>query len=309
MIVFRFRSLEAKSGVTRAFDIIENKRLYLADWKEMNDPAEGFFFLSHSKRADAVIYQKEQLRLCSFTQYYANSLLWSYYAGGFNGICIALEFSANELNEVRYLKRSPEFYDYDAREPRELALDALTTKLEYWRHEAEFRVIRNASELTERKYLNCSVVGVFYGSEISEPNKAKLLNLCANEIPTAEASIQPDSSLSKCDGISNNISLTDWRNRPSAGWVVTLAGPLQGWMHQGERLCQICGDKDIRNIEDSCLIEDFLEGHYLDPDCPFKHDPNNTALLCPSCHRKMHLDRSFEEKHIQNLKIRNKCNR
>jgi hypothetical protein len=227
MVVFRFRSLGSDEARDIAFDIIQNKRLYLADWQQMNDPAEGFFYLSHSKNADTIINEKLKFSVCSFSRYYTNALLWSYYADGFKGICVAIEIPDQELHTVRYLRRSPEYSEYDTRAPSELALDALTSKLDYWKHEAELRLLCKDSDLLDQKYRKSRIAAVFYGSLISEDNKRDLLNLCG-DIPTAEASIQSDSCYSKCEGFSNNVSLNKWENRPSENWTVFSGASLHG---------------------------------------------------------------------------------
>lgn len=301
MIVYKFKSLENEKLAKEAFEIIEDGRIYLSRWDKLNDPIEGYFSYWNEDFALKVSDEKKSYHVCSFSRFYANSLLWSYYANGFKGVCIAVEINDPDLRNVKYLKRIPEYEHWDERAVDEIAKDALSTKLDYWKHEAEVRLIKSKSELDGFHYYSCNVVGVFYGSLIDPGHKLRLLGLCADKIGHGEIQVNTDSGLSTCYGVSNNVTLMNRATLPSVRWVADGAGRLQGSKHQDEeRKCHICEVPDIIDPSDPYGFPSFLEEHIIDSSNAV-YDRRNTALVCPSCHRRLHLDDVFSADHYQQL--------
>jgi hypothetical protein len=165
--------------------------------------------------------------------------------------------------------------------------------------------------LDQDRYALCSIAGVFYGSLIEDDDKADLLGLCdERNIGHAEVQVNSGSGLSNCHAVSNNVTLSNRTKLPSVGWINLGAGSLQGWTHQGERKCQICEEPDLNDHCDPFGLPGFLEDHIIDPQASGGiHDPNNTALLCPSCHKRLHLDIGFTAKHRDGLRSKNRNNR
>ncbi|HFD32509.1 MAG TPA: hypothetical protein ENJ28_07405 [Gammaproteobacteria bacterium] len=93
MKAYKFRSA-AQIGF--AFDILINRRLYCADWRNLNDPMEGMFVYGSdssqeseiSKRVKGIVSAKRKYKVCSLAGTFDSHLLWSHYAGGFDGVAI-----------------------------------------------------------------------------------------------------------------------------------------------------------------------------------------------------------------------------
>ena len=133
-----------------ALDIILNKRLYCADWRDFNDPVEGTFYAleggsEYEKKVERVIREKKNLRVCSLSHTYDSHLLWAHYASGFSGL--ALEVDLPEGNseikkELNYPNVFTRLSGNDPRDPSEIAEQILTSKYMEWKYEEEVRILR-----------------------------------------------------------------------------------------------------------------------------------------------------------------------
>lgn len=285
MVVYKFKALSTSKQRMHVFDIIDNERCYLAKWQELNDPLEGYFRYYENQFGEAIASHKEQYRVCSFSRFYSNSLLWSYYAEGFTGLCLVVSVEDRFMDSVIYDSDIPEFDDLGDKNISELAKIALRTKLSYWKHESEVRAIVPASELEEGQYLKCKLVAVLFGEKIDPKIKVKIERRSLDRFDTDTVRILPEMPAHTCDAVTTGV-------RPNTllqkGWVHVGAGPLSGWSHP-HRACQICDEKDPQK----------LEHHYIRPlsegGLP---SPQNTANLCANCHK---LEHCFDENRIKLL--------
>lgn len=90
-------------------DIILNKRLYTANYFELNDPMEGHY-LYHSGLLDIDIRhkinsEKRKIRICSLSKKCDNEIMWSHYSEGHRGVVIGVEIIETnhyDLYDVQY---------------------------------------------------------------------------------------------------------------------------------------------------------------------------------------------------------------
>jgi hypothetical protein len=151
MRAYKFR---ASTNIEFALDIILNRRLYCADWKALNDPMEGMFAYStrgEDPRAQQIVKgigtAKSRYKVCSLSRDFQSHLLWSHYAGGFDGLAIEVELPDDDPNicEVEY-RGVFAFLDMDeVRDEDEAARRILFSKYQEWAYEEEIRVLSNQS--------------------------------------------------------------------------------------------------------------------------------------------------------------------
>ncbi len=93
--LYRYRSLE---NFERETEAIEKGYLFCAAYQKLNDPMEGRFAPSgrlrrnsaeHRAVREAVIENKAQIGMCSFSEVYDHELMSTHYADRFRGICVS----------------------------------------------------------------------------------------------------------------------------------------------------------------------------------------------------------------------------
>ena len=139
-----------------ALDDLENKRLKIARFLELNDPFELLFSnMSDPHLRAALALQKLQMHLkrglLCFSRKWSNPLLWSHYADKHTGICLGFDvqdecamdvtYTENRLEiTAEYLKALPEA------EFKEIVKKWLWTKYKGWSYEEEVRQYVNLEE-------------------------------------------------------------------------------------------------------------------------------------------------------------------
>lgn len=150
MKAFKFRSA---AQVELAFDILLNKRLYCADWSNLNDPMEGRFLCFNRESEDArfqiveLIEKKKKMKICSLSGTIESSLLWAHYAGSFDGLAIEVELPeiGTCVKKVNYRQEIPIINANNMADVGNMADEILTTKYEEWNYEQEVRIIQHES--------------------------------------------------------------------------------------------------------------------------------------------------------------------
>lgn len=171
MKLYKFRSL---SNFTRVQEIVETNTFYMANWRELNDPMEGYFHyildqtqISFKDRLQQFIDNKSNLRICSFSNTYHPILMWSHYADEHKGIAIELELKSknySNLYRVKYSKTIP-LLDLTINEP----IDILKNKIKFWSYEREWRFIdtRNMVRVPQ-------ITAIYFGVRTDDNLKSEL---------------------------------------------------------------------------------------------------------------------------------------
>lgn len=150
MKAYKFRS---SSQLSFALDIVFNKRLYCADWRNLNDPMEGMFAYSYGDREERdvkeevakLIEQKRQIKICSLSSTFDCHLLWAHYASGFDGLAVEVELPDDDvrIKPVRYGGVFASVAFGQRRPSHELAEQVLSSKYQEWAYEREIRVLHH----------------------------------------------------------------------------------------------------------------------------------------------------------------------
>lgn len=194
MKFYKFKSLEQ---IEHTYEIIEKEQLYCADYRKLNDPFEGQFFviirqgafsLGFSSGFDRIEKQinkiLKHLKICSLSKDLNDVRMWSFYANDHKGIAIEIDFTGfeNDVAKVHYLEALPE-YNLKTHNPAEI----LTKKTMHWCYESEYRVIQ------ENDYYSVKgrISAVYLGQRISDVHMDKLNKITPSTIPIYTTKLEP----------------------------------------------------------------------------------------------------------------------
>jgi hypothetical protein len=124
---------------------IEQQRLKVARFSEVNDPFELLALNSHSAETRRRLAQNKDLHdrtrgLLCFSRNWTNPLLWSHYAKNHKGICLSFDLRLAEVSMVNYIER---------RLPANGLFELLLiTKYVGWSYEQELRKFIDLSTTT-----------------------------------------------------------------------------------------------------------------------------------------------------------------
>jgi len=187
----KFRSLTSKTSKDskRTYDIIRNKRLYCSDYKSLNDPLEGYLSQSLSEN----IERKSGYKICCFSKFtkVAENIktipLWVHYANGFKGCVIEFTLKDEKIKKIKYLNEK-EYIEFVNKFKNKMALKSeeieslLSTKVDAWKYEKEFRFISNQ----DSSYLKINIKKVWIfkdGRKNSDTRKSRGISKdCENMI-------------------------------------------------------------------------------------------------------------------------------
>ena len=291
-VFYKFRGHRSSEDLARTLRIISDGEIYAAKAAELNDPSEGWFMMAHGSKDDIETSKviQNQIRVVSMCRFYSNALLWSYYADAYSGVCLAISFPEEEPESVIYNGLDDNIWaDRYQHGHAGAAKRHARRKLDYWKHEVEYRIIKVTDLEDDIVFVPCKVQGALFG---------------ANTPPEARAAIEEAGKVADANFFTDTVRLDQgWSHaclgaglgvRPcgdinSHSWLIDGAGPLSGFRRNSNK-CFKCGEADFGNGRSGS----FLEEHLLkDLDCPDYYYEENTVLLCPNCHRKAHLDPNY----------------
>jgi hypothetical protein len=171
--LYKYRSInphEPEKDINRILSILQGK-LHFADWRDCNDPMEGYFqFYGDSddtRDIDQIINDKGQLKICALSKTATNILMWSHYANGHQGVCIEIEcgefsysenddtyFRSERTNEnapfIKEIKYARSLYDiFEGDYHKRTAVDILSRKIDTWKYEEEYRAFYRSEQGTQ----------------------------------------------------------------------------------------------------------------------------------------------------------------
>ena len=134
---FKYLSLQ---NIGHVKDIFENKRMYAAEFEQLNDPMEGIYLYDaetfKQNQVEQLYRGKKLYRVLSMSSSFDNMLLWSHYADGHKGIAIGVSLEQSEVEKVAYVD-TLSLNDINIG----VAKTLLTRKLTPWAYEKEHRVL------------------------------------------------------------------------------------------------------------------------------------------------------------------------
>lgn len=178
-------------GVTELkylLDIFLNKRLFAAQYFNMNDPMEGYYRYTIGDLSNSVMSaiksEKSKIGICSLSRTKDNNLMWAHYAEGHKGIVIGVEINANkyDVEPVKY----DEIIDlsiYQNHDSSHLAKEILSHKYKIWGYEEEVRIF-----VKHKSFIQVNVREVIFGCKMAPKEKQFFNKLISKLVENVEFS-------------------------------------------------------------------------------------------------------------------------
>ena len=177
--------------------ILSDDKFYFSDWRNLNDPMEGFFRFWEKDHTDEEINlfvnQKDELGISCFSLTCNEILMWSHYTNNHKGVCIEVDVDINRsqditLEVIKYQKNIPNLRltTGENMTPKEV----LSTKIEPWCYEKEIRAF--CKEKNTRHKVG-KITKIIRGIQ-TEHNTINLIKNLRNRIPVIEAKIDFDTN-------------------------------------------------------------------------------------------------------------------
>lgn len=187
---YKYMSLEK---VDRFLDVLINKRLYAASYKELNDPFEGHFDKNglNGLIIRDVYTQLYSTRICALQmvgKYDPNQrLMWSHYTNGQTGCCLKVSIRGNvnlwTEKTINYSGYLPKVYPSNIPLSVEVILSHKTCE---WSYENEVRFIRKSNKYKDKCFLPVKVEAVYFGLAMKSEKKKMLATLVKKLDPSIE---------------------------------------------------------------------------------------------------------------------------
>lgn len=153
--LFKYKAFRTSADIDRFFDVVKNNRIYMPNYKQLNDPLEGTNAKMIGIDPKVRNKEREKWQILALSEDCLLPTLWAYYAENYTGVCIGFKtrpaFESVIKVEYVYDQKSlkwdvPLFMDED-----------LKRKNRCWFYEKEWRIIRS-TEFNE----NGTIANQFY---------------------------------------------------------------------------------------------------------------------------------------------------
>lgn len=181
-ILYKYRSLNSFDYFV---DILINRRLYAASYKELNDLQEGKYLCSpgtlNTKERNELLMEKEKIRICSLSTQRNDPAMWAYYADSNKGVNLGVIVTSYkcEILAVNYSEHL-EIMEY---KKNGTAKEILSHKDIIWSHENEKRVLTFGHK---DNYITIQVKEIILGARISKLHSKLIKQLAEKFAPDAE---------------------------------------------------------------------------------------------------------------------------
>lgn len=206
LYLYRYRSLGLISEyLTREIEAILKPYIYCSDFKDLNDPMEGFYRPSTALRnksnyktiVEKIYARKTGVGIASLSDTKRNELMWTHYAQSYSGLCI--EYYASRLlaglpgnvslARMGYDDIPPRISSNDARDDNAAARKIFSQKKFNWAYEREWRVLGPVGKAPIDP--GDVIRSIFLGSRIADTNKKTILRALRNtEISVYEMHVE-----------------------------------------------------------------------------------------------------------------------
>ena len=189
-ILYKYKSIAKKEDFLRVLEVIDEGKIYLPSYDQLNDPLEGAGYniniqgwagMSMQYFADEELMpieeMKKRFRILSLSKNPKSPQLWAHYADNYSGICLC--FSTNGTfsvaKRVEYTNIKKEKHPRNDYQLKQTVLSGFYQKHKGWSYEEEWRIVR---EHTDNNYIHFEkneLVGIILGQNIATDDKRELL--------------------------------------------------------------------------------------------------------------------------------------
>lgn len=183
-LLFKFRSVTTIKQLSRIIDSIDNNRIYLPNYKQLNDPLEssgyiieisgyaGQSIMRNTDEEDIGIRQfRNKFKILSLSESCFSPSMWAHYAQEYRGICIGYwkqrEFAS--ARKIEYLSSARlalstnlEYNIVPDDKVEEETYESFFYKHNDWKSEKEWRIVKNTTDdflVYDRSMLACIIIG------------------------------------------------------------------------------------------------------------------------------------------------------
>lgn len=187
-IYYKYKSIRDLIDLDRILDIINNKRIYMPSYDELNDPFESYlvnFNLSYAgssiteaagERPSIIDEIFKPYGILSLTDNCRNQAMWASYSNMYKGICLGFE-NLPKVKPIKYIKQTQTVPKLDLEEIKIKNKDIekiLMSKYSNWKYEQEYRLLSKDKFYNIEKHLKLIIIGHRIDSNI----KNMLYNEC-----------------------------------------------------------------------------------------------------------------------------------
>lgn len=180
MKLYKFRAVKDFDKIK---EILETGMFHMAEWGDLNDPMEGYFYHYFENNEDYninlrnLLGHKCELRVCCFSKNIQNILSWARYTNNYKGIAIEITFILQDyqsLFKVDYEKSIPLIIVDNETDPKSL----LKKKIKLWKYENEYRYIDKCVKVKIGE-----ISSVYFGLRMTDQDKKEIKSILKDRIP------------------------------------------------------------------------------------------------------------------------------
>jgi len=172
-IYYKYKSIRDLIDLDRILDIINNKRIYMPSFDELNDPFESYlvnFNLSYSglnvaelsnERPTIIDEIFKPYGILSLTDNCRNQAMWASYSNMYKGICLGFE-NLPKVKPIKYIKQTSKVPELNLEELKIKDKDIekiLMSKYANWKYEQEYRMLSKEKFYNIDKHLKMIIIG------------------------------------------------------------------------------------------------------------------------------------------------------
>ena len=188
-IYYKYKAIRDLIDLDRILDIINNKRIYMPSFDELNDPFESYlvnFDLSYtgssitSAAGERPAFIDEIFKpygILSLTDNCKNQVMWASYSNMYKGICLGFE-NLPKVKPIKYIEKNHSIPKLDSENKiKDKDIEKiLMSKYNNWKYEQEYRLLSKDKFYNIEKNLKLIIIG----HRIDEHIKEMLYRECIN---------------------------------------------------------------------------------------------------------------------------------
>ena len=172
-IYYKYKSIRDLIDLDRILDIINNKRIYMPSFDELNDPFESYlvnFNLSYEganvtqstiERPSIIDEIFKPYGILSLTDNCRNQAMWASYSNMYKGICLGFE-NLPKVKPIKYIKKTGKIPELNLENININEKDIekiLMSKYTNWKYEQEYRLLSKDKFYNIEKHLKLIIIG------------------------------------------------------------------------------------------------------------------------------------------------------
>ena len=180
-IYYKYKAIRDLTDLDRILDIINNKRIYMPSFDELNDPFESYLVNFDLSSAGSSITNAAGERpafideifkpygILSLTDNCKNQVMWASYSNMYKGICLGFE-NLPKVKPIKYIEKNQSIPKLDSENKiNDKDIEKiLMSKYNNWKYEQEYRLLSKDKFYNIENNLKLIIVGHKIDNHIKE---------------------------------------------------------------------------------------------------------------------------------------------